>query len=101
SVLMAAVRAGAGRESAQEAIKEHGLAKLRDLQRGTARENDLFRRLAGDDRLGLSREQLDELAAGSDATGNAGAQVDQFCQAVDSWLSRFPEARDLRPGAML
>ncbi|MGF1451895.1 MAG: adenylosuccinate lyase, partial [Opitutales bacterium] len=32
TVLMAAVRAGAGRESAHEAIKEHAVATLRDLQ---------------------------------------------------------------------
>src|SRR3954449_4687613 len=53
-VLMAAVRAGVGREIAHEAIKEHAVAVALDMREGRA-HNDLFDRLAADPRLGLDR----------------------------------------------
>src|SRR5699024_10689236 len=56
-VLMAAVRKGVGREVAHEAIKEHAVAVALDLREG-ARTNDLLDRLASDDRLGLTRDEL-------------------------------------------
>ncbi|MDO4716450.1 MAG: adenylosuccinate lyase, partial [Propionibacteriaceae bacterium] len=59
-VLMAAVRKGVGREAAHEAIKEHAVAVALDMRRGNP-SNDLFARLAADERLGLSRPELDAL----------------------------------------
>ena len=50
-VLMAAVRNGVGREEAHEAIKEHAVGVALEMRQGLA-ENDLFDRLAADDRLG-------------------------------------------------
>ena len=57
-VLMAAVRSGVGREQAHEAIKEHAVAVAVELREGAER-NDLLDRLAGDPRLGLSRDEID------------------------------------------
>jgi adenylosuccinate lyase len=54
TVLMEAVKSGAGREGAHEAIKEHAVAAARDLRSGAVGENDLFQRLAEDSRLGLA-----------------------------------------------
>ena len=53
-VLMAAVRNGVGREAAHEAIKEHAVGVALAMRQGQA-ENDLFERLAADERLGLDR----------------------------------------------
>ena len=54
-VLMAAVRAGVGRETAHEAIKKAAVGVALDMRRGQA-ENDVFDRLAADPDLGLSAE---------------------------------------------
>ena len=53
-VLMAAVRNGVGRETAHEAIKEHAVAVALEMREKGADRNDLFDRLAADDRLNLS-----------------------------------------------
>ena len=58
TVLMEAVKAGAGREGAHEAIKEHAVAVARDLRTGKVPSNDLLQRLAADQRLGLTPQQL-------------------------------------------
>ncbi|MGW9566939.1 adenylosuccinate lyase, partial [Prescottella equi] len=75
-VLMAAVRAGVGRETAHEAIKEHAVAVALAM-REEGKEPDLLDRLAADDRLPLDRAALDEALADRSAfVGAAGAQVD-------------------------
>ena len=53
-VLMAAVRAGVGREQAHEAIKENAVAVALEMREKGTDRNDLFERLAADSRLGLS-----------------------------------------------
>ncbi|MCZ6672326.1 MAG: adenylosuccinate lyase, partial [Verrucomicrobia bacterium] len=58
TIMMEAVKAGAGRESAHEAIKEHAIATIRDLRAGTIQSNDLVTRLANDDRIPLDQGQL-------------------------------------------
>ncbi len=79
SFLMAAVKAGAGRETAHEAIKEHALAVARELREGAIPHNDLLDRLAADERIPVSREDLQEVfEAGQGNTGAATAQVDAF-----------------------
>src|SRR4029079_7422917 len=75
-VLMAAVRAGVGREQAHEAIKEHAVAVALAMREQGSADNALFDRLAADPRLGLSRADLDALVADPTSfTGAAGAQV--------------------------
>ena len=58
-VLMGAVRAGVGRETAHEAIKEHAVAVALGMREQGAAGNDLLDRLAADDRLPLDRAALD------------------------------------------
>src|SRR5690606_23067204 len=50
-VLMAAVRAGVGRETAHEAIKEHAVAVALEMREAGRTENDLLARLGADPRL--------------------------------------------------
>jgi adenylosuccinate lyase len=57
-VLMAAVRNGVGREAAHEAIKEAAVGTALAMRAGQA-DNDVFAKLAADERLGLTREQIE------------------------------------------
>nr|MBA2509788.1 adenylosuccinate lyase [Nocardioidaceae bacterium] len=101
-VLMAAVRAGVGREQAHAAIKQHAVAvALRMREQGTA-GNDLLDRLADDDRLGLSRDQLDRLVGEPlSFTGAAADQVDAAIARVQLVVRAHPEAAAYVPGAIL
>jgi len=102
TVLMEAVKAGAGREEAHEAIKEHAVATVRDLRSGTILHNNLVDRLAADGRLALAADRLASVVADAQAmTGMAADQVTQFCEAVREELKNFPAASTYKPGAIL
>ena len=102
TVLMEAVKAGAGREEAHEAIKEHAVQTVRDLRSGDITTNNLVERLASDSRLGLSLEQLTEMMSRAQAMpGLAATQVDKFCTAVREEAQNFPAAGSYTPGAIL
>ena len=62
-VLIAAVRKGVGREVAHQAIGEHAVAVALAMREKGAAANDLFDRLAADDRLGLTATELAALLA--------------------------------------
>ena len=99
-VLMAAVRSGKGRESAHEAIKEHAVAAA--LQRRDGEESDLLAMLAGDARIGLSREEIAEiLGAPLDFTGAATDQVRVIAERIELLTERFPDAAGYRPEDIL
>ena len=101
-VLVAAVRAGVGREVAHEVIKEHAVATALALREAGQEHNDLFDRLAADDRLPLDRADLDALVADPAAfVGAADEQVARFVATVGDVTSRLPEAAAYRPGAIL
>jgi adenylosuccinate lyase len=51
TIMMEAVKAGVGRETAHKAIKEHAVATVNDLRSGNIDRNNLIERLAGDSRL--------------------------------------------------
>jgi adenylosuccinate lyase len=100
-VLIAAVRAGMGREAAHEVIKENAVAvALAMRERGT--EPDLLDRLAADPRLPLDRAALDAaLADRTSFTGAAGAQVDAVVATVGELVDAYPQAAAYAPGAIL
>jgi adenylosuccinate lyase len=101
-VLMAAVRKGVGRETAHEAIKEHAVAVALSMRDDAKAENDLMARLAADERLGLSRAELDALVAEPLAfTGAAASQVRAVADKVAVIVDRFPDAASYRPGDIL
>ena len=101
-VLMAAVRAGVGRESAHEAIKEHAVAVALGMRERGASDNDLFARLAADERLGLTEADLASLvAAPLEFTGAAVAQVGAVVERVEKVLAADPDAAAYVPGAIL
>lgn len=100
-VLIAAVRAGMGREAAHEVIKEHAVAvALAMRERGA--EPDLLDRLAADPRLPLDRADLDAaLADRQSFTGAAGSQIDRVVAAVGELVAAYPDAAGYAPGAIL
>lgn len=101
-VLMAAVRAGAGREEAHEVIKEHAVAVALAMREEGQATNDLLDRLAADDRLPVDRDQLAAAIADPLAVaGRAGAQVAAFAHQVAEIADRFPDATTYRPDDIL
>ena len=101
-VLMAAVQAGVGRETAHEVIKEHAVAVALGMRESGAAENDLLDRLAGDDRLGLDRDTLDGLIAEPlQFTGAARDQVTAVAGRIEGIVAAHPEVAGYRPGAIL
>jgi adenylosuccinate lyase len=102
TILMEAVKAGVGRETAHRAIKEHALATVAALRQGSVRENDLIARLANDPRLGLPRETLAAiLAGGHREAGAAREQTAAFAAAVRQLEAAHPQAAAYTPGAIL
>jgi len=101
-VLMAAVRAGVGREQAHEAIKQHAVRVALDMREQGAAENDLLARLAADPRLGLDAASLQDLLADPISfTGAARTQVEAVVGAVDLALSSEPAAASYVPEPIL
>jgi adenylosuccinate lyase len=101
-VLMAAVRHGAGREAAHEAIKEHAVAVALGMREQGASDNDLLERLAADPRLGLSTDDLAAVVAEPISfVGSAVAQVQSFVGAVGELAAKDPVAASYRPGDIL
>jgi adenylosuccinate lyase len=100
-VLMQAVRAGAGRESAHDVVKEHAVAVALELRAGAER-NDLLDRLAADERLGLSGDDVAALLAEPlSFTGAARSQVEQVVRAVERVVAAHPGAAAYTPGAIV
>jgi len=101
-VLMAAVRAGVGRETAHEAIKENAVAVALAMREQGAERNDLLERLAADERLPLGEQELAELLADRlSFTGAAADQVSAVVAAVEEITARHPEAAAYRPSPIL
>jgi adenylosuccinate lyase len=101
-VLMAAVRNGVGRETAHEAIKEHAVTVALEMREKGADRNDLFDRLAADDRLNLTGADLAALVAEPlSFTGAAVTQVDDVVRRIEALVATDPDAAAYRPGAIL
>lgn len=102
TVMMQAVKNGMGREDAHEVIKEHAVATLRDLRAGKITSNNLFERLANDERMPLDKPALDAiLTQGRTHTGMAKEQALNFAERVQAWLDRYPEAKSYTPAPIL
>jgi adenylosuccinate lyase len=96
AVLMAAVRAGVGRETAHEVIKEHAVAVALAMREKGQADNDLLARLAADERL-PAFTLPDPLAF----TGAARDQAAAVIEKVDALVAEHPDAATYTPGAIL
>jgi adenylosuccinate lyase len=101
-ILVAAVRKGVGREAAHEVIKEHAVAVALAMREKGAADNDLFDRLAADDRLRLSRTEIDTLVADRSAfVGAADGQVRAVAGRVAAIVAEHPQAIRYKPAPIL
>ena len=101
TILMEAVKHGAGRETAHEAIKEHALAAAKALRSGGG-DADLLSRIAGDKRVGLGKKALQAiLSENARFVGAAPHQVDAFLTEVKPLAKRVKGAADYKPARLL
>lgn len=102
TIMMAAVKRGLGREEAHEIIKEHAVAVSDDLRRGVISANDLLDRLGADERLPLTRAEIQEIYdANAGDTGMAAGQVEGFVAMVGELAEKYPAGVGYTPGAIL
>jgi adenylosuccinate lyase len=100
-ILLAAVRAGMGRESAHAVIGEHAVA-VAVAMREKGASNDLLDRLAEDSRLPLDQADLAALLADHlSFTGAAAEQVAVIVSEVGKLVARHPDAAAYRPAVIL
>jgi adenylosuccinate lyase len=102
TIMMEAVKAGVGRETAHKAIKEHAIGTVTDLREGRVERNDLVSRLASDERLPLDQQQLQQIVAlGAANAGAAASQIRHFVEQVVKLTTANPKAADYMPGSIL
>ena len=98
-ILMAAVKAGVGREIAHEVIKEHAVKAALGMREG--KTNTLLNDLAADERLPLDRSALDTLiSAPLEFTGEARQQVARVVSRIEAITSAHPAAVQYKPGSI-
>jgi adenylosuccinate lyase len=101
-ILVAAIKAGVGREAAHEAIKEHAVAAALAMRETGTDDNDLIERLAADDRIPMDAEALRSAIGDPDLfIGNAPAQVRTVVAKIEAVTRSYPDAASYRPGAIL
>ena len=101
-ILMAAVKAGAGREEAHELIKHHAVAAALEIREGSSGVNDLVNRLANDPSLPLEGDVILEILEDHGAFfGLADTQVQAFAQAAAEINSAHPGAGSYHPAPIL
>jgi adenylosuccinate lyase len=95
-ILMAAVKAGVGRELAHEVIKEHAVKAALGMREGNA--NTLLDDLAQDKRLPFDRAELDKLISNPvEFTGEAREQVARVVARINSVVSEHSTAAKYAP----
>ncbi|MDN6200483.1 adenylosuccinate lyase [Corynebacterium flavescens] len=100
-ILMAAIRAGVGRETAHEVIKENAVAVALNMRENGGGQ-DLIERLAKDERLPLSAQDLKDALADKHAfIGAAESQVNQVLNRIRILAAEHPKAAAYTPGEIL
>lgn len=101
-LLMHAVRAGAGRETAHEIIKEHAVATALAMREGKADGSLLVTKLGEDERFpGSAADLSDMISDASDLLGSVDQQIATFAATVATHVSARPDAAGYRGEAIL
>jgi len=103
-ILMTAVKAGVGRETAHEAIKRHAVAEAMAMrEKGTVPK--LAEKLSGDpvfQRAGITEDRINGILADKKHfVGNAAEQIEQVTAKASPLLERHAEAARYEPGDIL
>jgi adenylosuccinate lyase len=95
-ILMAAVKAGVGRELAHEVIKEHSVKAALGMREGL--KNTLLDDLAQDNRLPFDRSELDRLISKPiEFTGEAREQISRVVARINAVIAAHPAAAKYTP----
>ena len=98
-ILMAAVKAGVGREVAHEVIKEHAVSAALAMREGKA--NTLLDDLAADARIPLDKSALTKLiSAPLEFSGDAREQIARVLARIEVITAAHPAAAKYSPGAI-
>ncbi|MFK0202448.1 adenylosuccinate lyase [Streptomyces lavendulae] len=105
-ILMAAVQAGAGRETAHQAIKEAAVSSALALREAAVEPGDLLdgftRALAADPRLPLAMDELNGLLDDRRSfTGAADRQVQDVLRSLENVIARYPRGAHYEPEPIL
>jgi len=101
-LLMHAVRAGAGRETAHEIIKEHAVATALAMREGKADGSLLITKLGEDERFpGSAADLAAMISDASDLLGSVDRQIGTFAADVAAEMAAHPEAAGYRGEAIL
>ena len=98
-ILVAAVKAGVGREVAHEAIKEHAVAAALAIRAG--KPNTMIDELAADPRIPLDKNELLALLSSPlEFTGDAMAQTTRVINRIEAITSKHAAAARYRPSSI-
>lgn len=98
-ILMAAIKAGVGREEAHEIIKEHATKAVLQMRQGL--ENSLLAELGQDNRFPLDRDELENLISDPiEFAGDARRQIERVLERIQKITSANATAAEYRPGAI-
>jgi len=98
-ILMAAVKAGVGREVAHEVIKEHAVTAALGIREG--KPNQLIEALAEDSRIPLTLKELQVLISKPlEFTGDASAQTKRVVNRIEAITSAHAAAAQYTPGSI-
>jgi len=98
-ILMAAIKAGVGREVAHEVIKEHATKAALQMREGKV--NNLLDALGADSRIPLDRAALDALISDPiEFTGDARQQIARVVSRIDAITSAHPAQAQYKPGSI-
>ncbi len=98
-ILMAAIKAGVGREEAHEIIKEHAMKAVLEMRGGKG--NSLLKALGDDARFPLDRDDLENLISDPiEFTGDARQQIGRVIKRIEKITLANPAAAQYKPGAI-
>jgi len=98
-ILMAAVKAGVGREVAHEVIKEHATKAALEMHEGKA--NNLIAAIGADSRIPLDAAALSALIKDPiEFTGDARQQIARVVNRIDAITSAHSAAAQYKPGSI-
>lgn len=102
NLLMAALKAGMGREEAHAIIKEHAVAAALLMREKGSETNTLIARLAADERFIVAAEILHASVKNPEAfIGLAAEQVQRVAQVVADLVDSYPDAPQYKPERIL